>query len=83
MNKKLCGLIGAVDLFSDAEFTPEQPEKTGHTCNDCQHRQRWQCGGRVIQYCGVRKSNRTDNGLLKIKCKDPACHLYKTETLIR
>lgn len=49
----------------------------GLTCNSCEHRQRWQCNSKVFQYCGVRKSNRTDNGLLKIKCKDAACPLYK------
>jgi hypothetical protein len=51
--------------------------KAGLTCNSCEHRQRHQCGGSIIQYCGVRKSNRTDNGLLKIKCKTEACLLYK------
>ena len=49
----------------------------GLTCNNCEHRQRWQCNSKVFQYCGVRKSNRTENGLLKIKCKDAACPLYK------
>jgi len=49
----------------------------GLTCNTCEHRQRWQCNSKVFQYCGVRKSNRTENGLLKIKCKDAACPLYK------
>ncbi len=49
----------------------------GLTCNSCEHRQRWQCNSKVFQYCGVRKSNRTENGLLKIKCKDAACALYK------
>lgn len=49
----------------------------GLTCNSCEHRQRWQCNSKVFQYCGVRKSNRTNNGLLKIKCKDAACQLYK------
>lgn len=29
------------------------------------------------QYCGVRSSNRTENGLLKIRCKDIACSLYE------
>ena len=47
------------------------------TCLTCDHRERHQCGGSIIQYCGVRKSNRTENGLLKIKCKTPSCHLYK------
>jgi hypothetical protein len=60
-------------------FPLDNPESNGNTCNTCENRQRWQCGGRVIQYCGVRKSNRTDNGLLKIKCKDQACPLYKEE----
>ena len=56
----------------------ELPEdKKGLTCNTCEHRQRWHCNSKVIQYCGVRKSNRTENGLLKIKCKDLACSLYK------
>jgi hypothetical protein len=50
-----------------------------NTCNTCENRQRWQCGERIIQYCGVRKSNRTENGLLKIKCKDPACDFYKQQ----
>ena len=50
---------------------------TALTCNSCKNRQRWQCESKVIQYCGVRKSNRTENGLLKIKCKDAACTLYE------
>jgi hypothetical protein len=51
--------------------------KPALTCNTCMHRQRWECNGKVFQYCGIRKSNRTENGLLKIKCKDAACPLYK------
>jgi hypothetical protein len=46
------------------------------TCNSCNHRQRHQCNSKVFQYCGIRKSNITDNGLLKIKCKTPSCSLY-------
>jgi hypothetical protein len=49
----------------------------GLTCNSCEHRQRWECNSKVFQYCGVRKSNRTDNGLLKIKCKTVACQVYE------
>ena len=47
------------------------------TCNSCKHRQRWECNSKVFQYCEIRKSNRTNNDLLKIKCKDVACSLYK------
>jgi hypothetical protein len=49
----------------------------GKTCFTCSHRERWECGGRIIQYCGAIKSNRTENGKLKIKCKKPACGLYE------
>jgi len=56
-------------------FEISEPTK-GLTCNSCEHRQRWNCNGKVFQYCGIRKSNRTDNGLLKIKCKDKACEMY-------
>lgn len=63
-----------ITLFNDIEM-----ETTADTCRHCQHRQRIQCGGRVIQYCGVRGSNRTANGLLKIKVTMPACSQFKQE----
>lgn len=50
-----------------------------NTCRTCRHRERWQCGGSIIQYCAVRRSNRTDNKLLKIKAGNPACWLYEKE----
>lgn len=49
----------------------------GKTCRTCKHRQRWQCGGSVIQYCGKRKSKRTFNHLLKIKVTNEACCFYE------
>lgn len=57
----------------------EQTLNTKNTCGNCENRQRWQCNSKVFQYCGVRKSNRTNNGLLKIKCKDAACSLFIQE----
>lgn len=60
------------------EIDPENQEVL-NTCKDCEHRQRWECNSKVFQYCGIRKSNRTNNGLLKIKCKDKACSLFKKE----
>lgn len=54
-----------------------QETKPNETCRSCEHRERWRCGGSIIQYCGVRKSNRTENGKLKIKVTMPACPLYK------
>jgi hypothetical protein len=46
-------------------------------CRTCVHKENWQCGGSVFKYCGLRKSNRTNNGQLKIKDKTPACLSYK------
>lgn len=62
--------------MSDKLFEIE-PITPGLTCWLCVNRQRWHCGSKVIQYCGARKSNRTTNGLLKIKARGPACELYK------
>jgi hypothetical protein len=61
-----------LEMFPDM---PAAPEPTAF-CSTCGHRQRWQCNSKVIQYCGVRKSNRTQNGLLKIKVHYPACEFY-------
>lgn len=61
-------------------FVLPDEKKAGLTCNTCKHRERHECNSKVFQYCGVRKSNRTDNGLLKIKCKTPACPLYQPLT---
>ena len=61
------------------QFDVVEPPKDGPKCRTCQHRQRWHCGGSIIQYCGVRKSNRTFNGLLKIKVTNNACAAYKEE----
>lgn len=71
MSKKNKSLDKAQKLFDQ----PHPLDKV--TCFTCEHRQRHQCNSVVIQYCGVRKSNRTDNGLLKIKCKTKACSLYE------
>jgi len=60
-------------LFEIEQQIPE----IKNTCMDCEHRQRWECNSKVFQYCGIRKSNRTNNGLLKIKCKDDACLLFE------
>lgn len=61
------------------KFINIEPKTIGETCKSCLHRQRWQCNSVVVQYCGIRKSKRTSNGLLKIKCKDLACELYTKE----
>lgn len=56
---------------------PQTKFSASVTCKSCMHRQRWRPGSQaVFQYCAVRKSARTHNGLLKIKCKTPACQHY-------
>lgn len=63
------------DLFNNEGYI--EPIKPIKFCRTCAHRQTWECGSRTIQYCGIRKSNRTFNGLLKIKVTNPACIAYK------
>ena len=63
------------DLFNGEGYV--EPKKPTKFCRTCAHRQPWESGQRTIQYCGVRKSNRTYNGLLKIKVTNPACMAYK------
>ena len=64
-------------LFENEHLQPKNKSDVSLTCNSCEHRQRHQCNSKVFQYCGIRKSNRTNNGFLKIKCKTTACALYK------
>jgi len=62
------------------ELFPEETINANRTCRTCANRQRWYIGPvRIGQYCGVRFSKRTTNGLLKIKVTNPACGFYKEE----
>lgn len=65
-----------LQLLLDFPLSPHFQGEEGSTCRTCKHRQPWQCGGSIIQYCGITRSNRTINGLKKIKCKNPACSRY-------
>lgn len=47
-----------------------------NTCKTCVYRYPVECGGRVIQYCWVNRSNRTFNGLAKTKIYK-YCHKYR------
>ena len=47
------------------------------TCKTCKHIERWQCGSKFFFYCNTRLDFRTHNGMLKVKCKLPACAFYK------
>ena len=61
----------------EKEFRVDNP--VGKTCRTCRWRERWQCGGSIIQYCRRNPSNRTFNGLMKIKVTNRACDLYQEE----
>lgn len=52
-------------------------KETTNTCRKCKHNEAWECNSKVFHYCGVRRSNRTSNGKLKIKCKNIACWLFE------
>lgn len=63
-------------LFDFEQLSDKKSEPKAF-CRTCEHIQKWECGGSYFFYCGVRKSNRTQNGLLKVKCKNEACNAYK------
>jgi hypothetical protein len=67
------------ELFDIAETTRPQEihNGTGKRCNQCKHGQGHICGSKIIWYCWLRKSNRTDNGLLKIKARMEGCELFE------
>jgi hypothetical protein len=55
----------------------EIPEAVNtETCRKCKHLEKWDFNSKIFHYCGIRKSNRTSNGKLKVKCKDKACKLF-------
>ena len=71
------------DQYDKTFGTPQNAPHVGHTCRECGHRQRWLTNDhatRVTQYCTERKSRRTSNGLLKIKCNQAACCLFVKDT---
>lgn len=61
-------------------FEVESAAIVTDTCRHCIHRERHQCGGSIVQYCGLRKSTRTHNGKLKIKVTDTACSAFEKES---
>lgn len=63
------------DIFQETSAASKE------TCRTCANRERHECGAKIIQYCNAIKSNRTHNGLKKIKVTDPACDLFKNELI--
>jgi hypothetical protein len=64
------GLVAAV-LFLEVRM--EHNEK----CGECANIIKQECGGSYFFYCSVRTSGRTENGLLKVKCKNTACFAFR------
>jgi len=60
-------------LFDESQLKPQSSTQ----CKDCKYIQRWPCGGSFFFYCRIRKDNKTANGLKKVKCKTPFCHLFE------
>jgi len=48
-------------------------------CKQCEFSERHPCNSKIIWYCGIRKSNRTSNGQLKIKANNISCRLFILE----
>jgi len=61
-------------------FNLEEIVKTPTTkCKHCEYIRRMQFNHTSIFYCSIRKSNYTDNGLLKIKANKTSCSLFLKE----
>lgn len=55
---------------------PEVKPDTSIRCKHCKHSERTQCRSKIFYYCGLLKSNRTNNGKLLIKANKIACKLF-------
>lgn len=50
------------------------------TCKDCKHKYALKYdSGKSFYYCRIQISNKTANGLLKIKLKNQACEHFNSE----
>jgi hypothetical protein len=75
------------ELFDVSELStclPPVPPARNERCGQCAYIQRWRNeyvseSHAVNFYCGVTHSYRTENKLLKVKCKTPACDRFKHE----
>ena len=58
---------------------PVEREERKERCKTCKHITWLEYNYPVKRffYCKIRKSKRTENGLLKIKANDTACESYK------
>lgn len=63
-----------MSLFKDTDLNDTLVNN--NNCGKCKHIERHQCCSKIIFYCGIRKSKRTSNGLLKVKCKTTACAFF-------
>jgi len=67
------------DLFDLTVVT--SPPVRSQKCVQCINIQRWGCGGSFFHYCCKTPSKRTDNGLLKVQRKRPACWQFEASGL--
>jgi hypothetical protein len=63
-------------LFDIPPVPPKPENVPEEKCGGCAFIERWSCGGSFFYYCKARKSNRTDNGLLKVKRGNAACTAF-------
>lgn len=54
------------------------PDKI-ETCRTCKHCERWHYDNVTINYCTVTHSNRTQNGMMKVKVTQAACGKYEKD----
>jgi hypothetical protein len=62
-----------METLFDIDEIKETPSTKRKQCNNLE---RWKFNHTTIFYCGVRKSNRTENGKLKIKANKTSCFQF-------
>jgi hypothetical protein len=53
------------------------PGKDGQFCGNCAFADAYKYKHRVIRYCRLWTSRKTNNGKLKVAARQPACELHK------
>ena len=60
------------------QYAPTYPRyQSTNRCGNCKHIQKWARGGSYVFYCGTVKDSRTENKLLKVKCKKSSCDFFE------
>lgn len=64
------------------DIDPIEKPINSNKCGYCKHIQKWEFNAKYFFYCAITKSNRTQNKLLKVKCKTIACSRFEKDNFL-